>query len=149
MNTDRAEQMRTRVLELIQGWLTNSNAKDNEQCVNLLGALAGDVSIITIPRSCGETAWVSRRADREWFLVEWSFKGKDDWKLVDDPPFLSQEDAQRRCDRKTFDYRIIRVRERAGGQTWVSREDHQCSTATPHPEHTFGGRPMQYCRGVK
>lgn len=73
--------------------------------------------------------------------------GKDDWNLVDDPPFLSQEDAQRRCDRKTFDYRIIRVRELSCGD--VSLDDHQCSTTTTHPEHTFGGRPMQYCRGVK
>lgn len=47
--SDAGEQMRTRVLERIQGWLTNSNAKDNEQCVLLLNALAGDVQIITLP----------------------------------------------------------------------------------------------------
>ena len=43
-----AEEMRTRVLGLIQGWLTNSNASDDAKIV--LNALAGDIQVIELEK---------------------------------------------------------------------------------------------------
>jgi len=44
------EAMRTRALELIGGWLTNSNAQRSEDAMNVLNALAGDVMIAKVKK---------------------------------------------------------------------------------------------------
>ena len=45
-----AEAMRARVLELIRGWLTDSNASNLPHVPNVLNALAGDVMIAKVER---------------------------------------------------------------------------------------------------
>jgi hypothetical protein len=48
---------------------------------------------------------------------------------------------------KVDDARVAEIINRGGAST--GEQPPQCSAQSPHPAHTFGGRPMQYCSGIE
>lgn len=46
----------------------------------------------------------------DYWILEWSFKGKNKWQPVDRPPFRSEMEVLSYRQREGFDYRIVALR---------------------------------------
>ena len=55
--------------------------------------------------------WIARgkQEGAQYFVVEWSFSGKNEWSPVTRPPYQSRKRAERYPQLPGFDYRIVEL----------------------------------------